>query len=70
MKNPFKRCDKCVYYVLPSSEPMGECRRYPPQIITLKGQGEGLADMSRVLTFPEVQGDSWCGEFQPASPSN
>lgn len=45
----FRRCDACEFYLV------GECHRYPPQIIT---------DDPLHPYWPTVSRDEWCGEFR------
>ena len=50
-------CQNCQFYV-----PEGrECRRYPPQVW---GDPQSELSSSYCCNFPEVEKDSWCGEFQ------
>lgn len=43
-----------------------ECRRYPPVPLVLEPAGEGTGDV--VQTWPTVQADDWCGEFESTRP--
>lgn len=39
---------------------MGECHRYPPQMILVNGIVESW--------YPDTYDDEWCGEYQSDSP--
>ena len=50
-------CKDCCFYVPTSGvEPEGECHRYPPTILRMKG--------SIHTHFPYMEDSDWCGEFQ------
>lgn len=62
-------CSRCAYSSVEigedgndGSEPLLECRRYPPRIITGSEHGpEGEVHVA--IAFPSVTGVTWCGEF-------
>lgn len=61
-------CGNCVHFIeqrdLAAAQKLtqvvGSCRRYPPQVLVLPTP-QGITMNS---TFPHVQGDNICGEFQ------
>ena len=44
-------CYNCRYFF------DGICRRYPPTVVEWDDEGNAM--------FPEVSGDTWCGEWKP-----
>ena len=47
------RCDQCKYMAKVMGEPMGQCRRYPPDVTP-----------GGFTKFPPVSCNQWCGEFE------
>ena len=48
-----RKCGDCEYFYRKNeSEAEGQCRRYAPN-----------PSPTKMVTWPEVNGDSWCGEF-------
>jgi hypothetical protein len=55
-------CGNCVFWDKDEDEEsIGECRRNPPQVITLADE-DGI--MTPVSVFPASEADQWCGEHQ------
>lgn len=55
-------CGNCVFWDKDEEEEsIGECRRNPPQVITLADE-DGI--MTPVSVFPASEADQWCGEHQ------
>jgi hypothetical protein len=55
-------CGNCVFWDKEEDEDsIGECRRYPPQVITLADED---GTMTPVSIFPASEADHWCGEHQ------
>jgi hypothetical protein len=55
-------CGNCVFWANnEEEESIGECRRYPPQVITLADED---GTMTPVSVFPASESDEWCGEHQ------
>jgi hypothetical protein len=55
-------CGNCVFWANDEEEEsIGECRRYPPQVITLADED---GTMTPVSVFPASEVDQWCGEHQ------
>ena len=55
-------CGNCVFWDKDEDEEsIGECRRNPPQVITLADE-DGI--MAPVSVFPASEADHWCGEHQ------
>lgn len=55
-------CGNCVFWERDEEEAsIGECRRNPPQIITLPDEGGIPVPVS---IFPAAESDQWCGEHQ------
>ena len=53
-------CDHCVFFhELATERSGGECRRYPPVILSTINDYNG--------DFPIVQSTMWCGEFKEMS---
>lgn len=61
-------CERCRFWVVGSDGEMGNCRRWPPQLIRYEGadaECDGIRDeMSDFACFPSTTRDSWCGEFK------
>lgn len=55
---PSKCCMTCDHYLLTS----GICRRFPPQVIVKKRDGEGNVDYLSV--FPPMRPEGVCGEWR------
>lgn len=63
-----KGCQTCRFWFPPSEQniadngddAMGECHRYPPQMILVNEIVESW--------YPDTYHDEWCGEYQPDSP--
>jgi len=47
-----ERCGTCRFFTVV------QCRRYPPSIPPSR-------DYSGYSSFPKIQAEYWCGEFQP-----
>lgn len=66
------RCDKCRWWHKEpdsdaiSDEGVGECRRFPPQILE-NNPGDGEPNGMPWGTHPLTFGYDWCGEFTPCS---
>jgi hypothetical protein len=68
-----EHCKACRFWLNWDTEDtnLGECHRFPPQMVTVRGSGpEGQStatvrpeDGGWPLTYP----DDWCGEFQHSS---
>jgi hypothetical protein len=55
-------CGNCVFWDKDEEEEsIGECRRNPPQVITLADED---GTMTPVSVFPASEVDQWCGEHQ------
>jgi len=55
-------CGNCVFWEKEEDEEsIGECRRNPPQVITLADED---GTMTPVSIFPASEADHWCGEHQ------
>lgn len=55
-------CESCAFWHRDmEEESIGECRRNPPQIITLPDEGGIPVPVS---IFPAAESDQWCGEYQ------
>jgi len=55
-------CGNCVFWERDEAEEsIGECRRNPPQVITLPDE-DGTP--TPVSVFPAAEADQWCGEHQ------
>jgi hypothetical protein len=55
-------CGNCVFWDKDEDEEsIGECRRNPPQVITLADED---GTMTPVSIFPASEADHWCGEHQ------
>lgn len=55
-------CGNCVFWDQDEDEEsIGECRRNPPQVITLADED---GTMTPVSVFPASEADHWCGEHQ------
>jgi hypothetical protein len=55
-------CGNCVFWDKDEEEDsIGECRRNPPQVITLADED---GTMTPVSIFPTSEADHWCGEHQ------
>jgi hypothetical protein len=55
-------CGNCVFWDKDEDEEsIGECRRNPPQVITLVDED---GTMTPVSIFPTSEADHWCGEHQ------
>ena len=55
-------CGNCVFWDKDEDEEsIGECRRNPPQVITLADED---GTMTPVSVFPASEADHWCGEHQ------
>jgi hypothetical protein len=55
-------CGNCVFWDQDEEEEsIGECRRNPPQVITLADEN---GTMTPVSVFPASEADHWCGEHQ------
>jgi hypothetical protein len=52
-------CSECKYFN-PIRATVGQCRRYPPQVIV--HNAEGQPDWKEDV-WPEVYDNEWCGEF-------
>ena len=56
-------CDTCRYWTAETDrkghpKDVGDCRRYPPQLLTAARGDAGHA------TFPQTGPDEWCGEHR------
>jgi len=57
-----QECSRCRHWRKESENPnMGECRRYPPQVVWHPVKGEMYGDL--YFHFPMVLANQWCGEF-------
>ena len=55
-------CSNCLFWERDEAEDsIGECRRNPPQVITLADEDGTMAPVS---VFPASEADQWCGEHQ------
>jgi hypothetical protein len=52
-------CDTCRFYRTKGSK----CQRFPPVVIY------DVANLQRVVLYPNVANGMWCGEHQPRTPS-
>lgn len=59
-----RACANCGYYRnLSASATFGECRRYPPGVVTYDAEdGENLIIKGDI--FPRVSASTWCGEHR------
>ena len=53
-----KMCDNCVFFK-EVKHMEGHCRRFPPTVFNDEHESEHY-----ISIFPEVLGESWCGEWQ------
>ena len=62
-----KMCENCLFYYSEKSLPKGQgaCRRYPPIAHPFMAQGIGGPQLAYQVTFPMVQNEWLCGEYQP-----
>lgn len=66
------KCRDCHYFVVPEGAKgtAGKCHRYPAQnTVVLVPARPGLDGQPRLTTlelnaFPNVEGDTWCGEWK------
>lgn len=60
-------CANCRFYRnLSAARAFGECRRYPPSVITYDAEdGENLIIKGDV--YPRVSATTWCGEHRGAN---
>jgi hypothetical protein len=55
------QCGKCLYWEQHDNVAvMGECRRYPPQVVMVRETGENETASSE---WPLTLSTAWCGEW-------
>ena len=55
------QCGKCLYWEqLETTDAMGECRRYPPQVVMVR---EADAESTASSELPLTLSTAWCGEW-------
>lgn len=66
-------CGTCRFYKASAAPHTGDCRRYPPTVMTQYDRvqlneasgARGQFFYGFVNEFPLVQAEMWCGEYQP-----
>ena len=51
-------CKTCRFWAEFDKDVMGDCRRYPPTILSISEDNDTLTGS------PMVHADNWCGEWQ------
>lgn len=58
-------CANCAHYVnLSAAKASGECRRYPPQVVTFDPGEDSETLIIKGDIFPRVSSTTWCGEHR------
>lgn len=56
------QCGKCLYWEQhEAAAAMGECRRYPPQVVMVREAGD--AQLTASSEWPLTLSAAWCGEW-------
>lgn len=68
---PHQTCNTCLYFVPAGADASGDCRRYAPLPLPERPGGPDADDgLPLAWTWPEVEGEWWCGEYAPGPVSN
>lgn len=58
-------CKTCPYWASPPSEPLGECKRYPPLLPPTESLARSWEEVSESMfegVWPDTKHCDWCGE--------
>lgn len=61
-----RKCGDCRFHAPGRQGLAGECRRNPPLVMVMQGQGlaAGQVKVAFQSYFPPAAGDSWCGAWE------